>query len=1119
MERLTARLQAGGSIDWEEVEREYPDHAHELRRLLPTVAVLADLSRSSDAIPAAGGGTGLLGDLGDFQLFREVGRGGMGVVYEAEQRSLGRRVALKVLPFAATLDPRQLQRFKNEAKAAGSLYHEHIVHVYGVGCERGVHYYAMQFVEGQTLAQLIHGLRPAGRPPAAADATRADSPGASTGPLAALTTERSGPGGRAFRRAAAELMAQAADALEHAHGLGIVHRDVKPGNLLLDATGKVYVSDFGLARFGPDAGLTLSGDLLGTLRYMAPEQALARHGLADHRVDIYGLGATLYELLTGRPAVDAADRAEVLRRIAFEDPTPPCKLDKTIPAELETIALKCLAKNPAERYATAGELADDLRRWLQDQSIRAKPPTLRQRAAKWSRRHRPVVMTAASLLAVLVVILAGATAVSVWYAVEAGRARDQARAAETQAKEEAAIAQAVNDFLLDDLLGEAAPEKNARGKNVTVEELLGRAAARIPGKFGQQPRIEAEIRQTIGDTYKALGNYPAAQPHLERAVEIGRHVLGEEHVRTATFMNNLAALYWMQGQLTKAEPLYVRVLEINRRDLGEEHRFTLTVMNNLALVYQDQGQYSKAESLLVKNLEIGRRVFGEQERRTLLAMKNLAGLYHRQRKYSLAQPLFVKALDVQRRVLKEDHPDTLSSMDALAMLYFDQGEYAKAEPLLVQAVEGRRRVLREEHPDTLTSMHNLARLYRQEGEYSKAEPLMVEALEGCRRVRGEGHRDTLRSMKDVALLYRDLGKFALAGPLLVQALEVHRRTLGEEHAETLQSMSNLAAFYEEQNRFAEAKPLYERALEISRRVHGEDHHNTLNCMTNLAGVYRDQGQFAEAEALDVKALEISRRLAGEDHVNTLNLMNNVACCYWSAQKLDRSVPLFEQALKSFQAKLGPDHPDTLNTMANLGVNYRDAGRLAEGTALLEQAWATAQKRPGPLAGILVWIPATLAQTYDQAGRFADAAPLYREALATARQRHGAASLPAADVLEFLGLHLLKQQKYADAEPLVRECLTIREQRWPDDWRTFNTKSLLGGSLLGQTKYAEAERLLQAGYEGMKQREARIAAAYRIRLTEALERLVQLYDATGENDKAAAWRKQLPATEPAEKNKN
>jgi cytochrome c-type biogenesis protein CcmH/NrfG len=276
----------------------------------------------------------------------------------------------------------------------------------------------MEYVEGQTLAHLIQARPAAGQQPAAAhDATRdyaPDAAAAPTAPAAALSTRHGGPPGREFYRTAARLIAQAADALDHAHSLGIVHRDVKPGNLLLNPAGRVYVSDFGLARCGPDAGLTMSGDLLGTLRYMAPEQALARHGLADHRVDVYGLGATLYELLTGRPAVDATDRAEVLRKIAFEEPTAPRKLDKAIPAELETVTLKCLAKNPAERYATAGELADDLRRWLTHQTIRAKPPSVRQRAAKWALRHKPVV-GAAIAVAIVVVAALAALASFAWY--------------------------------------------------------------------------------------------------------------------------------------------------------------------------------------------------------------------------------------------------------------------------------------------------------------------------------------------------------------------------------------------------------------------------------------------------------------------------------------------------------------------------------------------------------------------------------------------------------------------------------------------------------------------------------------------------------------------------------
>ncbi len=392
------------------------------------------------------------GRLGDFHIVREIGRGGMGIVYEAEQISLGRRVALKVLPFAATLDPKQMQRFKNEAQAAAGLHHTNIVPVFGVGCERGVHYYAMQFIEGQTLAAMIRELRQlagleAPEPRGAAGvvaklaselvsgrwapaqqgttegqssapfAAPARAPGAPAGEItpqpAAPSTERSTKN-RAFFRTVANLGVQAGEALEHAHSLGVVHRDIKPANLLVDVRGILWITDFGLARSQSQAGLTMTGDLLGTLRYMSPEQALAMRVLVDHRTDIYSLGASLYELLTLEPVFSGHDRQELLRQIAFEDPRPLRRLNKTIPPELETIVLKAMSKEPESRYSTAQELADDLRRFLEDKPIRAKRPTLVQRARKWSRRHRAVVVAGLLLLIMALVAFVVSTTL-IWH--------------------------------------------------------------------------------------------------------------------------------------------------------------------------------------------------------------------------------------------------------------------------------------------------------------------------------------------------------------------------------------------------------------------------------------------------------------------------------------------------------------------------------------------------------------------------------------------------------------------------------------------------------------------------------------------------------------------------------
>jgi len=397
IDELTALLQAGGSPDLEEFVSKHPEHAAKIRELWPALELLQYLDPPSDVTDTAGFTPGVLGD---YRLVREVGRGGMGVVYEAEQISLNRAVALKILPFAATIDPKQLQRFQNEARAAASLHHEHIVPVYGVGCERGVHYYAMQFIAGRSLSELIVQLKKEQTECALASTE-------STAPVARAATVPDFGGGGYWRRMA-ELIAQAADALEYAHSLGVVHRDVKPGNLLLDGRGSLWVADFGLAKFGADVGVTMTGDLLGTLRYMSPEQALAKHGLVDHRTDVYSLGATLYELLTLKPAFAATDRQELLRQIAFEEPAPPRRVNPAVPVELETITLKAMAKDPAERYATAHDLADDLRRWLADEPIRARRPTAVQHLRRWSRRHRPLLWSAGVSLVATVAALGGA---------------------------------------------------------------------------------------------------------------------------------------------------------------------------------------------------------------------------------------------------------------------------------------------------------------------------------------------------------------------------------------------------------------------------------------------------------------------------------------------------------------------------------------------------------------------------------------------------------------------------------------------------------------------------------------------------------------------------------------
>jgi WD40 repeat protein/serine/threonine protein kinase len=405
------RLDQGEEPGTEEYALKYPELASVLRRVLPALSAMrASGAGTARADAVLGADPAPTGYLGDYRLLRPVGRGGMGVVYEAEQHSLGRRVALKVLPFAATLDPRQLQRFRTEAQAAGQLEHPNVVPVYAVGCERGVHYYAMRFIDGRSLATLVGELRhEAGLNVHDAAEDEPTGPATSPAPVAPSTaavrwTEHA-TNQRAFFRAMARLALQAAQALEHAHQLGVVHRDIKPANLLLDERGNLWITDFGLAYIKSDARLTLTGDLVGTLRYMSPEQALAQRSRIDHRTDVYSLGATLYELLTLQPAFTGRDREELLRQIAFSEPRLPRQINRAIPVELETIVLKALAKNPAERYATAAGLAEDLERFLADRPIRARRATLAERAWRCCRRN-PALAAVSGLAAVALAALA-----------------------------------------------------------------------------------------------------------------------------------------------------------------------------------------------------------------------------------------------------------------------------------------------------------------------------------------------------------------------------------------------------------------------------------------------------------------------------------------------------------------------------------------------------------------------------------------------------------------------------------------------------------------------------------------------------------------------------------------
>jgi serine/threonine protein kinase len=574
-----------------------------------------------------------LGQLGDYQLIREIGRGGMGIVYEAHQISLNRRVALKVLPFAAALDPKQLQRFKNEAQAAAQLHHNYIVPVYAVGAERGVHYYAMQYIEGQSLATMIRELRqqtsPRQIPAASSPANDLPSTGpygggetpspsaAAESPTQAVTvmsTERSARSARFYRRVA-ELGIRAAEALEHAHQEGVVHRDIKPANLLVDVRGNLWITDFGLALFHSDAGLTMTGELLGTLRYMSPEQAMGKRMLVDHRTDIYSLGVTLYELLTLTAVFDGHDRQELLNQIANDEPRPPRSLDKSIPIELETIILKAIAKHPGERYGSVKEMGDDLQCFLEDKPIKARRPSLREKTVKWSRRHRPVVVSAAMLLTLAFI---GSVAFSVIIGIEHRitlGALKQKDVALKDAKESFRQARDAVDFITrisEDRLGENVDPQRVRREILQVSLKYYQSFIE---QHGDDPSLQAELAASYAKVANLLSDLGADRDALGASENARRmyEKLISEHPSVQEFQDALAAIRQHALYIQGCAQLYW----LTEPSVQEDLKLSDAQIQKIAALnkrIQEQGQalWQKSDGLSPK--EDRRRLFRAQAR-------------------------------------------------------------------------------------------------------------------------------------------------------------------------------------------------------------------------------------------------------------------------------------------------------------------------------------------------------------------------------------------------------------------------------------------------------------------------------------------------------------------------